>query len=761
MRDRGRLESEKCSAIALSRTLRRLFESIKGAESVGVVHLIVQSYLEPKRRGHLSNERHLRYEPRDWIAEFELHEGGASYTTSIGIRPWRDGGREDQDASTLGCLSEAQVSLCLRSVAKWALAIPRRMHFEWVWDGKTVWIVQADMADDGLGKNPHAFRPADIASVEAADLQCFTLATEGQIAQYPKLHNVSIYRELGYVMPPFYVAADPQLLHDVAAGRPPGLLLADLERLTTRPFILRTDGSHIPVDRREMLPRSDELRSAVAAERWLGAFALRIKELGLEAGDLCLIGHHFIPAAASAWARAEPGKRTVRIESLWGLPEGLYWFSHDTFEVDTLSGTPSGPDVKYSYSQRLRYKGTFIAADSAGRWVPFQTAVPYDWRRSIERESWIREIAFATRRIAERERYPVSVMWLVGNDGRCSPHRVLPWFHSRSELEELPRAAPRQKFSSSPYLTVRTAEDWATFKKKVQAGSRFERVVVQPAEVELIRDQKFVGELADFVARHQIVVQLAGGILSHAFYVLQRAGAQVECVDLFGASQDVLDFNKVVRDRVPQQIEGRGESVEVVRLTGDALLAGLKQKLVEEAFEVLDAKGGEEIIGELADVREVLGAIALALGSNMRAVEAERRSKVRRRGAFREGLVLKKTTTPHSLSPSASGGEMSPLALPGGHIRTISDPAGIPTNPPYRRPDLRVVEGEIEKLLTFEGGINRGEPINQSVRFELPLGQKMARELLLSIELTRSGAIIRGNVRLSLLPKQLSLRQDE
>lgn len=477
-------------------------------------------------------------------------------------------------------------------------------------------------------------------------------------------------------------------------------------------------------------------------------------------GDICLIGHHFVPAAASAWARAEPGRRTVRIESLWGLPEGLYWFSHDTFEVDTRTGPPAGRDLKYPYSQRLRFKGTFIAADSEGRWVPFQVAPPYDWRRSIEKESWIREIAYGTRIIAEREGFAVSVMWLVDTDTRCSQHSVLPWFHSRSGMEELPRAAPRQKFATSTHLTLRTTDDWQKLKQRVIGGARVERVVVQPTEVELIRNRKFVEELAGFVAQHQIVVQLAGGILSHAYYVLQRAGAQVECVDLFGANNDVLEFNKVVRDKVPQQIEGGGEQVEVVRLTGDALLAGLRQKLVEEAFEVLDAKDGEEIIGELADVSEILGAIALALGSSRSAVEAERRIKLRRRGAFKEGLVLKRTTTPHSLSVPVAEGGASPLALSEGHVRTIADPAGIPANPPYRRPDLRVVEGEIEKLLTFEGAINRGEAINQSVKFELPLGHNLSRELFLSIELTRSGATIRGSVKLSLLPSQLSLGED-
>ena len=63
---------------------------------------------------------------------------------------------------------------------------------------------------------------------------------------------------------------------------------------------------------------------------------------------------------ASAWAGAEPGKRWVRIEALWGIPESLYWHSHDTFEVDTeKADLASGYDKEFEYPirHRERFKG--------------------------------------------------------------------------------------------------------------------------------------------------------------------------------------------------------------------------------------------------------------------------------------------------------------------------------------------------------------------------------------------------------------------
>ena len=58
---RGRLVSEKCSPGEILSTIRQLIEQQSG-QVEGVVHWIVEEYVEPKRLGHLSNERHLRRE---------------------------------------------------------------------------------------------------------------------------------------------------------------------------------------------------------------------------------------------------------------------------------------------------------------------------------------------------------------------------------------------------------------------------------------------------------------------------------------------------------------------------------------------------------------------------------------------------------------------------------------------------------------------------------------------------------------------------
>ncbi len=86
-------------------------------------------------------------------------------------------------------------------------------------------------------------------------------------------------------------------------------------------------------------------------------------------------------------------------------------------------------------------------------------------------------------------------------------------------------------------------KDWEKLRHRVEAGERIERVRLEPTDQALIRSQEFAKSLAEFVAEKRIVIELAGGILSHAYYMLQRHGAKVECVDLFGADDEIVEYN--------------------------------------------------------------------------------------------------------------------------------------------------------------------------------------------------------------------------
>ena len=318
---RGRLVSEACSGAEVVNTIQRLSEKLSPAD-IGNVHWIVQKHIRPARKGHLSNERRLSREPRDFVAEFELQGDHPGYTVPVAVRHWRDGATvSDFD---LSCTSEPGVTLKLKSVALWATALSSRMLFEWVWSGTKVWIVQADVARSTGGVNPNTIRPAEIPLISPDHLRAFRIAGPAEFSRYGKLRNARTYSKIGYNMPVFYVLDDTTVVQQILHGEIPLLIEEDLKELTQRPLIIRTDGTGIPKEKREMLPRSEGLRTAADAKKWLiDQFTQEIHKIGIAESPLCLIAHHFIPSVAAAWARAEPGNSIIRIESLWGLPEGL------------------------------------------------------------------------------------------------------------------------------------------------------------------------------------------------------------------------------------------------------------------------------------------------------------------------------------------------------------------------------------------------------------------------------------------------------
>lgn len=190
------------------------------------------------------------------------------------------------------------------------------------------------------------------------------------------------------------------------------------------------------------------------------------------------------------------------------------------------------------------------------------------------------------------------------------------------------------------------------------------------------------------------MVVLSGGILSHAYYVLQREKAPVECVDLFGVNEEIIEFNKLVRYRIPELIRQGGERVNTVALRGDALIAALRRKLVEEAYEARDAPSGGELVAEIADVLEVVRALALHLHLTPKELRAERAAKYAKRGGFRDGVMLKTTAAQHSLQPPAKKQQLPGLEdlTVDSEDEIISNVADLPKTGFYRRPDLRQLD---------------------------------------------------------------------
>lgn len=101
-------------------------------------------------------------------------------------------------------------------------------------------------------------------------------------------------------------------------------------------------------------------------------------------------------------------------------------------------------------------------------------------------------------------------------------------------------------------------------------------------------------------------------------------------------------YNKLVRDRIPEIIEADGKRAVTRTLDGAEFVEQLKRKLVEEAREAAAAPE-EEMGTELADVLEVVRALAGVCGLTMEDVEQVRGERAETRGAFEHRILLVET----------------------------------------------------------------------------------------------------------------------
>ncbi|MBB5083326.1 nucleoside triphosphate pyrophosphohydrolase [Nonomuraea endophytica] len=98
-------------------------------------------------------------------------------------------------------------------------------------------------------------------------------------------------------------------------------------------------------------------------------------------------------------------------------------------------------------------------------------------------------------------------------------------------------------------------------------------------------------------------------------------------------------MGKLVRDNIPEIIRQNGGEPVVRVLDLAEYRQALVEKLFEEAAELRDASA-DEVAEEIADVYEVLRAIATADGHDWAVIEKAAAAKLEERGAFRDRLYL-------------------------------------------------------------------------------------------------------------------------
>lgn len=618
------------------------------------IPLVIQKYIKQHTsKGHLSNERRFFEEKRDWFGEMEQGELPVKQSFTVNLRDWRE--KLDLDpllGQQLTCDVSAYIPDSLKIPATWGLNQGLRLHFEWVSDGKAIYIVQADEERENVGEDPTILSSTCAGGGESVFTpKCLTLIDKNYRGQYHKIKNIHVYNTLSLPTADLYILDDQTIVNNIAQNKIPSELRQDLEVLTSRSLVIRTDLEIDDLESRQLLPRTNEVRDVTAAIEFLVKTSKEFKAK-LPHVNLAFIFHNFIPAMSAAFAYAAPGERKVQIEALWGLPEGLYYNAHDKYVVDTQSAV-FGSSVEESVDKFLvketrNFKTFFVAPNQDGAWTLKRVKPPHDWRGAIQKQEWIRRIALESRKISESEKKELSIMWFVGVPKAVCERQVFPWYHEVYDIK-IPRSAQecRSKTTFDKALEIKTkkdVEDLAIEAQKEHSNVRLIRI--QPHEDALLREKYALHEIGKLAKKIGATIRLEGGLLSHAYYQLVKTGAAVEVVFPFKDADDRREFNKLVRDKIPSRVEENGEIVQTVAITGDDLLRALRDKLIEESFETLDAAGKDAIIGELLDVSEVIDGILKQIGKTKEELLEKQQAKREKSGGFDAGIVLVKTENP-------------------------------------------------------------------------------------------------------------------
>jgi len=99
-------------------------------------------------------------------------------------------------------------------------------------------------------------------------------------------------------------------------------------------------------------------------------------------------------------------------------------------------------------------------------------------------------------------------------------------------------------------------------------------------------------------------------------------------------------YNKLVRDRIPEIIMKEGKRFSTRILDENEYVFHLNEKLKEELAEYLRCQETNSQVEELADMLEVILALAEAKGVSHDKLEAVRSQKTEKRGAFKERILL-------------------------------------------------------------------------------------------------------------------------
>jgi predicted house-cleaning noncanonical NTP pyrophosphatase (MazG superfamily) len=602
-------------------------------------YAVLQECIEPAMVGHMSNERRVSFERSLWLVEGLVKKGPTK------IRAY--GG--DVEIDILKAYTEDNLLRTLRKVASYLYRLEQGyFHCEWVWDGQRVWVVQSDACP------PSSIAPAANEYIRSSSrdvtrfvpnnprLRHFLDVIENR---WKKLKRPTKFHELGL---PY---ADVYLLTGEDWGKSKSEdfmdLLPDLRDMCVEPVIARCDVS-VDIEAEDLfLPTSSPTTNPEKLLVFMDSVSKYFKAQGISEKDWALLLARVVPARASAMIHARPEAQLIQIDALWGYPDGLLYYPHDTYFYHLADGKIT----------EVRCYKSFCLLCTEETWTTLPIIPPLDWGHVLA-SAEVKVLAKWALSIANSIGHEIQLMALVRVCGRRGEKGCLPWHYT--QLEIAPYAAVTQRVPQlGTMLAIRTRADIESF-KTLEYADRIDGFVVRP-DIEVLRDAEFLRDAAGYAASLGIPVYFEGSLLGHSYYQMVKTGARVIPLADVRPPVEITRYEKIVRDFIPAIIRRAGGVARVRTLHPDEAITLLTQKLIEESYEAWQSDR-EHLAEELADILEVVDSLRQHIEISGEELEHIRENKRVKRGGF-QNLVFLEETSNQALELSGTQPETIPLFL--------------------------------------------------------------------------------------------------
>ena len=437
-------------------------------------------------------------------------------------------------------------------------------------------------------------------------------------------------------------------------------LRSDLRRILRQPTVVRFDiEKNVPFDDL-LLPTSNPLRSLDDLMNFVSLNSTNFLAAGVEPSQWAVLLAQLVPARVSAMVHAFPYAQRVRVDSLWGFPDGLSFFPYDTSYC-----TKNSQEI----ARHPAWKGTGLFFYGM-RWKTERIGPPFDWSETLAPDELV-EISRWALRVATALKTEVQLMVLCRIGGYRGPAACLPWHFTCLSIPEY-----RTSLAHLPLQGMREVRDWRDLSEiSVAPASSFQAFHVHPTD-DCLRDAAFLGRIGEIAHQLDVPILFEGSLLGHAYYLLSRAGAPVVPIRPREETGGKIQYGKLVRDRIKAVVEEAGGVARVRSIDPVEGVLLLKQKLLEEAFEVWFAHD-DDVASEIADVAEVLDSLVRQLGLSHEEIAAAQNEKRAQRGGF-ENLVVLEETFYRTIGGRSSAGELplqfdSPLDSEANVQRSVLD----------------------------------------------------------------------------------------